>query len=180
MGRAGEIIENPVTGERMVFHGVGAGTFTDDAFRADVFVRPYGLVAAAHVHVDQEERLSILAGRLTYRIGRDEQPLGARQTVSVPPGTPHLWWNDGDSEAHVLVELRPRGRAEQLFETLFALAREGKTDERGMPGLVQLAFLAQEHGYYPAGLPIVLERTILSAVAALARAVGYRATAASE
>ncbi len=179
MARAHAIIENPVTGERMQFHGVGAALGAEDAFQADVFARPYGLVQVAHVHAEQEERLHVLAGRLRYRIGRQEQLLSTRQTVSIPAGAPHVWWNDGDAEAHLLVELRPARRAHELFETLFALARERKTDERGTPGLLELSVLADEHGYYVAGVPVAIQRPILGALAALARSLGRGARPAA-
>lgn len=168
MARAGQIIENPVTGERLVFRGAGpAGS--DDAFRAEVFVRPFGRVAAPHVHLDQEERLHVLAGRLRYWIGGQENALTERQTVSFAPGVAHLWWNVGDAEAQVQIELRPARQAEALFERLFALARNGQTDERGVPGLFQLAVLAREHGFYVAGVPLAVQRPILSALGSLAR-----------
>lgn len=153
----------------MAFRGAGAAANTDDAFRADVFLRPYGLVSSAHVHADQEERVQVVSGKVRYRMGSDEQALGPRQTVSFPAGASHVWWNDGDSEAHLVVELRPSRGAEELFEALYALAREGRTDERGMPGTLELARLAEAHGFYRAGLPLAAQRPLL---AALARAFG--------
>ena len=155
----------------------GAGEPGDDAFRADVFVRPFGLVSAPHVHDDQEERLHVLSGHLRYRFGRVEQPLGARQTVSIPARVRHVWWNDGDVETHVVLELRPAHGSDALFDVLFRLAREGKTDEHGVPGPLRLALLAERHGYYPGGVPLAIQRPFFSTLAAIARRLGYRAAA---
>ncbi len=146
----------------------GAGPDAEGAFRADVLVRPFGRVGSPHVHDSQEERVQVLAGRLRYRLGRDELPLGERQTVSFPPGVAHAWWNDGDADAHVVVELRPARDAALLFETLFARARERRTDERGMPGLIDRARLAREHGFFAAGLPVVVQRPLLALLATFA------------
>ena len=178
MTRAGQIIENPVTGERLVFRTAGAPTAVD-VFRADVFARPYGPVAAAHIHSVQEEKLTIVSGRVRVRIGRDEQSLAAHQTVSIPAGARHMWWNDGDSDAQLTLELRPGRGAETLFDALFALARERKTDEHGTPGALDLAILADEHGYYRAGVPIRIQRAILPPLAVVARALGRGSAAAS-
>lgn len=172
------MIENPVTGERMAFHVTGAAD-ADRTFRAELFVRPYGAVAGPHVHAEQEERVLVHAGQLRYRIGDDERALGPHQTVSIPAGAPHVWWNAGDTEAHVQVELRPGRGAEALYARLFALARDGKTDEHATPGLVERAALAREHGYYAVGLPLAVQIPLLAIVERVARALGARAPRAS-
>lgn len=59
-------------------------------------------------------------------------------------GTPHIWVNDGDDELHCRLKLRPAMQSEQMFETLFGLARDGKTDKKGLPNLVRLAVIATE------------------------------------
>jgi hypothetical protein len=62
-----------------------------------------------------------------------------------PPGTEHRWWNAGDDELHFMVELEPALRFEQLMETGFGHARDGRTDSTGMPGLLQVAVIADEY-----------------------------------
>jgi hypothetical protein len=60
----------------------------------------------------------------------------------VPKGTPHVWWNSGDDELHVLVEVRPALRFESFFETFFGLAQDGKVHAKtGLPDPFQLALL---------------------------------------
>jgi len=56
--RAGDTIENPVTGERIVFHKTSRDT-GGEAVVIECFVRPHGFVAAAHVHPSQEERFQM-------------------------------------------------------------------------------------------------------------------------
>jgi quercetin dioxygenase-like cupin family protein len=48
----------------------------------------------------------------------------AGDTVGIPPDTIHRFANAGDGPAHMLVEVRPTFRMEQLLETASALARE--------------------------------------------------------
>jgi len=173
VAKAGDTVANPVTGERFVFRGV-ATSGSDDAFRTDVFARPFGRVASPHVHAAQDEHVEVLAGHLAYRLGRDEHPLGPRQTMTFPAGKTHVWWNDGDTEAHVVMELRPAAAADALVAELARLARDGKTDEHGMPGGIDLALLGVRFGFYAAGLPLATQRPLARALASLARVFGRR------
>ena len=68
----------------------------------------------------------------------------AGDTVVVPPGTVHRFKNVGGTKAHVRVEVRPALRMEELFESAVALAREGRTNGKGMPHLLDLALFMTE------------------------------------
>jgi hypothetical protein len=46
----------------------------------------------------------------------------AGEVAVVAPGTPHSFWNAGDSVARFLCEVRPAFRFESLIETMFTLA----------------------------------------------------------
>src|SRR5687767_15692699 len=54
MFEAGDQIDNPVTGERLVFHETAAGT-NGERVVVETTVQPGGFVAAAHVHPFQTE-----------------------------------------------------------------------------------------------------------------------------
>jgi hypothetical protein len=96
----------------------------------------------------------------------------------VPPGTAHTLWNDGEEEeeAHALVEYRPALRMEELFETLFGLGRDGRTNERGSPSLLQGVVMleAYEDEYRLARPPVYVQKVLLAVLAPLGRALGYR------
>ena len=146
-----------------------------DVFRADIFVKPYGRVGCTHIHTRQDEHLSVVVGRIGYSSGRDEGVLGARQSATFPRGKPHLFWNAGDSEAQVILELRPAEGAEALFEWLYRLSREGRTDEHGVPGALELAVMARRFGYFTAGAPLAVQRPIAMTFSVLARVFGVDA-----
>lgn len=106
--------------------------------RGELIVSPGG--KPLHVHPLQEEHFKALSGTLGVQMGEERRSLGEGEEATVPPGTPHRWWNDSDEqEARVLVELRPALNTEIFFETLYGFAREGKTDENGLPNLLQQA-----------------------------------------
>ena len=52
-------LENPVTGEVMIFHRTSRET-SGEAVLVETIVRPGGFVAAAHVHPGQTERFEVL------------------------------------------------------------------------------------------------------------------------
>ena len=144
MIRAGDSIQNPVTGERIVFHQTAADT-NGEAVVIETFVQPGGFVAAAHVHPSQEERFQVLRGSVGFQVGREKQVAGPGTRVTVPAGKPHNFWNAGDDVAQFVCEIRPALQFESLLETMFALAEDGKTNRKGMPNPLRLAVIANAH-----------------------------------
>ena len=180
MIRAGDTIENPVTGERIVFRKTSQET-NGEAVLIDVFVQPNGAVAAAHVHPAQEERFQVLRGTLGFKLGRKKIVAGPGQRITIPAGTAHKFWNAGDEEAHFVCEVRPAFQFEQLLETMFALAADGKTNRKGMPNLLRLAVIAHAH-FDTVRLPFppaLVQRIGLALGAPVGRMVGYEPTYAS-
>lgn len=178
MTRTYERIENPVTGERIEFRR-GADDTDGSAVRFDYYLDPGGFATGRidHVHPHQEERFEVEAGRLGVRIDGDEWTATPGTRFSILPETPHTVWNDGDEEMHAVIELRPGLEIEAFFETAFGLAREGKTNEWGLPGPLRLAVLVdefQEEIYFDA-VPRSLQRALSAVLAPIGRVVGYRA-----
>jgi hypothetical protein len=103
-----------------------------------------------------------------------EQVLAFGESVTVPPGTAHTIWNARDGEVHLLVEFRPALKTEGFFETMFGLARDGKTDRRGRPSLLRFAAGASEYGMYLASGPILLQKALFVVLRPLARLLGYQ------
>ena len=177
MIHAGDSIENPVTGERLVFHLSSAET-KGEKIVCETFVQPGGFVAAAHVHPSQEERFEVLSGTVGFRLGRTRLVAGPGERLVVPAGTPHTFWNAGDEVARFLCEVRPALQFERLIETMFGLAAAGKTNRKGMPNPLRLAVVAQHH-FDDVRLPFPpawMQRAGLAVGAPLGRLLGYQAT----
>lgn len=175
MARPGDVLEHPVTGERLVWRQVARDT-NGQLLKGDMFARPGAHPAAAHVHPNQEERFRVVAGSIKLRVDGDEAILSAGQRATVPAGRPHTWWNAGDEEAHLLVEVAPAMRTEMFFETFFGLAKDGKTNSRGLPSLLSMAVILQEYDdeVRLARPPVVVQRALFGPLAALGRRLGYR------
>jgi quercetin dioxygenase-like cupin family protein len=172
--RAGDTIENAVTGEHILFRATSAET-AGELVEIEVAVRPGGGVAAAHVHPYQSERFEILEGTLEFRQGRKKVVAGPGEVVTVEAGTPHSFRNVGDGEARFRCEIRPALAFERFVQTMFALAADGRTNRKGMPNPLRLAVIAKAH-FDDVRLPYVpalAQRAALATGAALGRLAGY-------
>jgi mannose-6-phosphate isomerase-like protein (cupin superfamily) len=181
MIHAGDTLENPITGERLVFHKTSAET-NGEAVVVECILQPNAAVAAAHMHPFQEERFEVLRGTVGLRVGRERRVAGPGQRLTVPPKTAHRFWNAGDEEASFVCEIRPALEFEQLIETMFTLAADGKTNRKGMPNPLRLAVIADEH-FDTVRLPFPpawMQKAGLVLGAPLGRLLGYRPTYAPE
>jgi hypothetical protein len=105
---------------------------------------PSSVEPVVHFHPRQSEHFEILEGTLHGRIADSERELRAGDTLEIEAGVPHAMWNEGPDTARSRWQTRPALRTEEFFKTTFRLAREGKTNENGMPGPLQLAVIASE------------------------------------
>lgn len=138
-------------------------------------------MSGEHLHPSIEERFTVARGRVGFRVGGRASVAPVGKTPRVPPGVTHDWWNAGEEEAHVVVELRAPAAALARFElvvsTLFGLARDGKTDATGRPNLLQAALFAREFDDVIRFVrpPRAAQKVLFGVLAPAARMLGYRA-----
>jgi quercetin dioxygenase-like cupin family protein len=175
MSKAGDVAENPVTGERVVVR-VGTEDSGGELLVAELFVRPGGAVAGEHVHPVIHEWFTVLEGRVGFRLDGRKSVAAVGERLHVPPGMAHDWWNAGDEEARVIVEISPAARFEEAILNTFGLARDGKTNAKGMPNLLQVALFAREFEdvLYFTSPPRPLQKALFAVLAPVARLLGYR------
>lgn len=177
MVNSGDVLKHPVTQEKMVINKTARDT-NGKLFQAELYLPPGGFVAAAHIHPRQEERFEIIAGTLRGRIAGKELTRKAGENLIVPAGMPHVWWNAGDDELHVLGEVRPALRTESFFESFFGLAQDGQVHPKtGLPNLLQMAVLlrAYRHEIILAQPPQVVQTLLFGALAPIGRVFRYKA-----
>jgi len=132
MARAGDELVNPITGERIVFRKTAADTDGTLLEMDDFWTRPEHRTVE-HVHPEMQERWEVIAGSVCFRIDGVEQIAGPGEVVIAPAGVPHMAWSIDAAPVHLRIQMQPALRWERFVERLFALARDGHTDERGMP-----------------------------------------------
>jgi quercetin dioxygenase-like cupin family protein len=110
------VIDSPRTGEQIVIRRGGDET-GGELLEFDLYLQPGGHVPARHLHPLQQERFTVLAGELRFRVGRRTVMARPGSALLVPRGTPHWFGNPGREVAHVRVEVRPALRMQELFES---------------------------------------------------------------
>ncbi len=173
----GEVWENPVTRERAT---IVERPWDNPAGRAtaELTALAGARVMGEHRHPALVERFTVLEGDLTVKRDGQIRILHQGETAVIESGVWHDWWNAGDRDARVRVEITPGGRFVHMIETFFGLARLGHTDARGMPSPLQLALTAREFSDVIVfrSPPLALQRAIFGTLAPIARWRGYRAT----
>lgn len=134
-----EQIINPITGETL--HILES---TNEVFKFQYQLEPHGAIASEHVHPAQQQTITVVAGELHCRVGDRQIVIRAGESVTIPAGVVHDQWNPTEKEVIAIEEYHPAGRIHQMFQTLFALARDGETDDKGVPyPLIGAAFVAE-------------------------------------
>ncbi len=177
MFRAGDTIENPITGERLTFIKTASDT-DGEVTVVEVAVRPDGFVAAAHVHPNQTEIFRVVSGRMGAKLGREKIEAGSGEVLAIEPGVAHKFWNAGEDDLVFVAEVRPSLEWESLIETMYSLAADGKTSKKGMPNPFRLAVIAHAH-FDVVQLPVIpawMQKTALAMGAPLGKALGYAPT----
>jgi quercetin dioxygenase-like cupin family protein len=170
MAYAGQMVENPVTGERIVFRQTSADT-DGELVAIDLALPVGGHVPGVHIHPLQEERFEVTEGKMKFRYGLRTIVAEAGETVVVPAGKIHNFAQYGDEPSQCRVEIRPALKMEQLFETTVGLAQEGRTNKKGMPKPLDLALFVEEFkdevkAPFP---PAPVVRALMAPLRALAR-----------
>lgn len=176
MSRAGDVFENPITGERAVAV-IGTEETGGERLVADLRVRPGGAVVGEHYHPSMVETFTVLEGRVGFRLDGRESVAGPGESIEVPARMLHDWWNAGDEDALVRVDVRPAARFEEMILTMFGLAQDGRTNAKGMPGLLQMAVLAPafEDVIVFVKPPRPVQKAVFGVLGPVARRLGYRA-----
>src|SRR5215212_9255406 len=180
MAKAEDVIENPITGERITF--LRTTTETNGELLRFEYVVPPRFFIPEHFHPHQEERHEVISGTLRGRVGGQERDYSEGERVVGPAGVPHAWKNpSSDEELHFVSELRPPLAFETILETTFGLARDGKSTKQGIPkSPLQIAVLADESRgmFYATRVPVAVQEGFLALLALLAsvgRLLGYKA-----
>src|ERR1700754_4968347 len=98
-------IENCI-GEKLIFTGMVKEPGGDKVL-VENFVTP-GSGPVMHTHLLQDEALTVVRGQLGYQVlGEPVKYAGEGETVLFKKGTPHRFWNNGETELNCTGWLQP-------------------------------------------------------------------------
>jgi mannose-6-phosphate isomerase-like protein (cupin superfamily) len=161
--------------EQIEFLATAAST-AGELVRCRVTVAAKRAAPPQHSHPEQVEEFHVETGRMGYVLGHASLEARPGETVTVPAGTNHTFWNAGVEPLVVTSEVRPALRFEDFVETIHVLIRDGKLAAGGgRPNPLMLAVVANAYrrewrltGLSPAS------RVLLPLLAAAGRLAGYR------
>jgi len=173
MAHAGDVIRNPVTGETVTFLETAAET---DGRLLRLEMASEHAAVGPHQHPKIAERWDLQEGTVRMHVAGREHVLTAPAQILIPAATPHDFASDGPMK--VTVDLEPAGDFEGFMETVYALARDGKTNDKGVPNLLQAAVIGKAHleDYALVKPALWLQRIAFAVLAPVGRLFGYRAT----
>jgi quercetin dioxygenase-like cupin family protein len=175
MAYSGQTVTNPVTTEEITFLET-ARDREGERLLFDCRVGLNGAVLPAHIHATQEERLEVVEGTLGVMLGDGIYTLRVGQSIAMPANVKHQWWNAGNDDLLIRVEVVPPRQLEAVLETVSGMAHEGKLRRNGMPKDV-FAFvdLLRASETYAPGVPRWMQWTALRIAGAIGRMLGYDA-----
>ncbi len=176
MTRTNHTIHNPVIGHHITFLQTGTQT-NGELLQIEYAVeRPESNPAIPlHKHLNCAERFAVIHGKLGVVLNGSRQELGAGESVTIPPGTPHTFWNASVDELRFITEVRPPGDLQTYWETVFGLAQDGKVQANGLPNLLQLAVVAPLADSYDPRTPVAVTKGLVTVLGGIGRLLGYKA-----
>jgi quercetin dioxygenase-like cupin family protein len=175
--QVGEVLENPVTGERGKILEL-PWQYPEGRAVVELTALPGARVMGEHLHPALHEHFSVLEGDLTVLRNGQRSVLHAGESAHIESGVWHDWWNEAETDAVVRVEITPGERFAHMIETMFGLAREGHVNAKGMPHPLQLALTGREFSDVIVFRkpPPAVQRLMFGALTPIATRRGYRAT----
>lgn len=176
--RAGDVIWNPLTGEKAMIvesaeetGGVRTG--------ADFAVEPGGFVPGGeHVHDHCTEHFEVRAGQITFVLDGEKRTLAAGEQATVEPGTWHRWWNSGEGEVQIRGYVEPALRFQEMILVAWGLCADGLTNAGGFPSPLYGAIFATRYRQEirPRRPHELVQRILLPPLALLGRLRGLERT----
>ena len=145
-------------------------------FRLSGTLPPHRQGPPRHIHYLEDEEGLVTAGTLSAELDGGRLTFGPGETVRLPRGVPHRWWNDGDQLLAFEGYTRPAVDLDRYLHAVFEVLNAG---EPNRPPLFYLAHVALRHRrtqtvlVMPPAIQAVLFRVVVAVGTILGR---YRGT----
>ena len=125
-----------------------------------------------HIHLVEDEEGLVVAGTLSAEVGGKQLTFGPGETVRLPRGVPHRWWNDREQPLTFEGYVRPAVDLDRYLQAVFEVVNAGPPNR---PPLFYLAHVALRHHrtqivlVMPPVIQAVLFRVVVAVGALLGR-----------
>lgn len=176
MAYQNKIIKNSKTGQQIKFIQTAQDT-NGKLLEMESEFAAHSKEPPPHYHPVQEENFEVITGTVTVKINRVQKILKQGDHLHIPANTVHSVWNASNEIAIVNWKVQPALNTEALFETVTGLANDGKTNENGVPGFLQVALLMNKYSsvYRPAKPTYLIQKIVFGLVTPIAYLFGLKA-----
>lgn len=165
-------LENRHTGERLALTRVVRG---DEVWlELTGSLPPHCEGPPLHIHFAEDEEGRVTSGTLTAVVDGRRITVGPGASTSLPRGSAHRWWNEGDEPLEFLGYARPVVDLDRYLQAMFEVMNAGPD---GRPPLFYMAHAALRHRHTQAVLlmPRPIQAVLFRVVVALGTVLGrYR------
>ena len=177
MAYKNKIISNPKTGQDIKFLQLGEET-EGSLLEMESTYHSRSKEPAPHYHPYQSEVFEVISGELTVKIGGKIKVLKQGDTLHIPSNQTHSMWNNSAGKTIVNWKVQPAMETAALLETIFGLATEGRTNESGMPALLQMVLTANRYSKVLrlSKPPFVVQKLLFTVLTPFAYLMNYRPT----
>ena len=95
-----------------------------------------------HIHYSEDEEGLVHSGTLSALVGGRRVDAGPGESVQLPRGIPHRWWNEGDAPLAFVGRTRPVVDLDRYLQAVFEVMNASPPDR---PRLFYLAHLSLRH-----------------------------------
>ncbi len=158
------------TGEKLIFLSVQKEA-DGDRLLVENFVQPKQ-GPPMHTHFKQDECLTVLEGKIGYQIlGEEPQYATEGATIEFKRGTPHRFWNAGDTVLHCNGWIKPANTIEFYLTAIYdAQKKSGKKQ----PAAFDSAYLLTKYKneYELNELPMFVKKVVMPITYQIGRLLG--------
>jgi quercetin dioxygenase-like cupin family protein len=177
MAYKGKIICNQKTGQQITFLQTSKDT-GGELLEMESLFQPGSKEPVPHYHPLQEEDFMVLEGEITVRMKDKLHILKQGDCLHIHANQVHSMWNHSQMVARVTWKVRPALDTEYFLETGIGIANKKKTNEEGMPGILQVALLANKFSnvFRIAKPKFAIQKIVFFLLSPFALLAGYRST----
>lgn len=175
MAYKGKIINNKKTGQQITFIQTSDDT-GGELLEMESLFQPNSTEPVPHYHPLQEEYFTILEGEISVRTNDVVRVLKQGDKLRLKKNQVHSMWNHSKNITRVNWKVMPASDTEYFLENGIGIANEKKTNEKGMPGILQVALMASRfsHVYRIAKPSYTIQKIIFTLLAPFSYIAGYR------
>lgn len=175
MAYKGKVINNKKTGQQIKFIQTADDT-GGELLEMESLFQPNSTEPVPHYHPLQEEYFKVLEGEITVRTNGRLKILRQGDTLHIKKKQVHSMWNHSANTATVNWKVIPALDTEYFFENGIGIANEKKTNEQGMPGILQAALFANRFSsvFRIAKPPYFIQKILFGALTPFSYLAGYR------